>query len=114
MSFGHGVFSLLLFAIIDSMAKTTTEEFKINGEDLLAKVKQLINEGNVRRIIIKNKEGKSLVELPLTIGLVGAVLAPALAAVGAIAALVTECTIVVEREVDDKKDVVEGEVVDKK
>lgn len=96
------------------MAKTTTEEFKINGEDLLAKVKQLINEGNVRRIIIKNKEGKSLVELPLTIGLVGAVLAPALAAVGAIAALVTECTIVVEREVDDKKDVVEGEVVDKK
>lgn len=95
------------------MSKTTTEEFKINGEDLLAKVKQLINEGNVRRIIIKNKEGKSLVELPLTIGVVGAVLAPALAAVGAIAALVTECTIVVEREADKKKDAVEGEVVDK-
>lgn len=95
------------------MSKTTTEEFKINGEDLLAKVKQLINEGNVRRIIIKNKDGKSLVELPLTIGVVGAVLAPALAAVGAIAALVTECTIVVEREAQAKKDVVEGEVVDK-
>ena len=95
------------------MSKTTTEEFKINGEDLLAKVKQLINEGNVRRIIIKNKDGKSLVELPLTIGVVGAVLAPALAAVGAIAALVTECTIVVEREAHTKKDVVEGEVVDK-
>ncbi len=95
------------------MSKTTTEEFKINGDDLLAKVKQLINEGNVRRIIIKNKEGKSLVELPLTIGVVGAVLAPALAAVGAIAALVTECTIVVEREADKKKDAVEGEVVDK-
>lgn len=81
----------------------TTEEFKINGEDLLAKVKQLINEGNVRRIIIKNKEGKVLVELPLTIGIVGAVLAPMLAAVGAIAALVTECTIVVEREQSDPK-----------
>lgn len=96
------------------MTKTTTEEFKINGEDLLAKVKQLINEGNVRRIIIKNKEGKVLVELPLTIGIVGAVLAPVLAAVGAIAALVTECTIVVERDADKKKDAVEGEVVDKK
>lgn len=92
----------------------TTEEFKINGEDLLAKVKQLINEGNVRRIIIKNKEGKILIELPLTIGIVGAVLAPMLAAVGALAALVTECTIVVERDADKKKDAVEGEVVDEK
>ena len=93
------------------MAKT--EEFKINGEELLAKVKELIEEGNVRRIIIKNKDGKSLVELPLTVGLVGTVLAPALAAVGAIAALVTECTIVVERDDDgsDKKKPVEGEVV---
>ena len=93
------------------MAKT--EEFKINGEELLAKVKELIKEGNVRRIIIKNKDGKSLVELPLTVGLVGTVLAPALAAVGAIAALVTECTIVVERDDDgkDKKKPVEGEVV---
>lgn len=74
------------------------EEFKVNGEELLAKVKQLVNEGNIRRIIIKDKDGKTLVELPLTIGLVGAVLAPVLAAVGAIAALVTECTIVVERK----------------
>ncbi len=85
------------------MTKTTKEEFKVNGEDLLKQVKQLINEGNVRRIIIKNKDGKHLIELPLTIGVVGAVLAPVLAAVGAIAALVTECTIVVEREVEDKK-----------
>lgn len=91
-----------------------TEEFKIDGEELLSKVKQLINEGNVRRIIIKNKDGKVLVELPLTIGVVGAVLAPVLAAVGAIAALVTECTIVVERDDDGKKDPVEGEVVDQK
>lgn len=86
------------------MTKTTHEEFKVDGEDLIRKVKQLINEGNVRRIIIKTKDGKHLVELPLTIGVVGAVLAPVLAAVGAIAALVTECTIVVEREVVEKKE----------
>ncbi len=78
-----------------------TEEFKVNGEDLLKKVKSIIAEGNVRKITVKNKEGKSIVELPLTIGVVGAALAPLLAAVGAIAALVTECTIVVERE-DEK------------
>lgn len=90
---------------------TRKEEFKVNGEQLLASVKKLIAEGNVRRITIKNKEGKTLVELPLTLGVVGAVLAPPLAAVGAIAALVTECTIVVERETSEKP--VEGEVVEK-
>ena len=74
-----------------------TEEFKASGEDLLKQVKNLINEGNVRRITVKNKEAKTIVELPLTIGVVGAALAPLLAAIGAIAALVTECTIVVER-----------------
>ena len=74
------------------------EEFKVNGEDLLGKVKQIIKEGNVRRISVKNKDGKTIIELPLTIGVVGAALAPILAAVGAIAALVTECTIVVERD----------------
>ncbi|MFZ2125254.1 MAG: DUF4342 domain-containing protein [Candidatus Saccharimonadales bacterium] len=79
------------------MAKRT-EEFKVNGEDLLKSVKKLIAEGNVRRIIIKSKEGKDIMELPLTIGVVGALLAPVLAAVGAVAALVTECTIIVERE----------------
>lgn len=81
---------------------TKKEEFKVNGEDLLRQVKQIINEGNVRRIIIKNKDGKNLIELPLTIGVVGAVLAPMLAAVGAIAPLVTECTIIVEREITDE------------
>lgn len=85
------------------MTKTTKEEFKVNGEDLLKKVKELINEGNIRRIIIKNKDGKNIAEFPLSIGVVGAVLAPILAAVGTIAALVTECTIIVEREIDDKK-----------
>ncbi len=73
------------------------EEFKVSGEMLLKKVKELIKEGNIRRITIKDKDGKELVTFPLTIGLVGAVLAPVLAAVGAIAALVTECTISVER-----------------
>ncbi len=75
-----------------------TEEFKVNGEDLLKKVKSIIKEGNVRRISIRNKEGKTLIELPVTLGVVGAVLAPTLAAVGTIAALITECTIVVERQ----------------
>jgi hypothetical protein len=76
-----------------------TEEFRVNGEDLLAKIKQLIHEGNIRRIIIKDKEGKVLIEFPLTFGVVGLVLAPTLAAVGAIAALVTEATVVVEKSV---------------
>jgi hypothetical protein len=77
----------------------TREEFKVRGEDVIKTVKRLIAEGNVRRIIIKNKDGKSLVEIPLTVGVVGAAFAPILAAVGAIAALVTDCAIAVEREV---------------
>jgi len=80
------------------MSDIHTEEFHVNGEQLLAKIKELIHEGNIRRIIIKNKDGKTIMEIPLTIGVVGAVLAPTLAAVGAIAALVSEATIVVEKE----------------
>jgi hypothetical protein len=76
----------------------TTEEFTVSGEKLIEKVKSIIHEGNVRRIIIKNEEGKTIVEFPVTIGVVGVILAPGLAAIGAIAALVTKCTIVVERE----------------
>lgn len=83
--------------------KKTEETFHLTGEDLLKKVKDLIKEGNIRRIIIKDKSGKILVEFPLTFGLVGAVLAPILAAVGAIAALVTECSITVQREEGSKK-----------
>ncbi len=75
------------------------EEFKVDGADLLKKVKELIKEGNVRRIIIKDKDNKTLIEFPVTVGVIGVVFAPVLAAVGAIAALVTECSIVVEREV---------------
>ena len=76
----------------------TANEFKINGENLLKKVKELIEEGNVRKITIKDKTGKELVTFPLTVGVVGTVLAPVLAAIGALAALIGECTIAVERE----------------
>lgn len=83
----------------DDMATETKEEsFQVNGENLLKKVKEIIKEGNVRRITIKDKTGKTIIVLPLTVGVVGAVIAPALAAVGAIAALVTECTILVEKK----------------
>jgi hypothetical protein len=77
--------------------KKIEETFKVKGEDLLAKVKQLVKEGNVRKISIKDKNGKTLVEFPLTVGVVGVLLIPVWAAVGAIAALVTECSITVER-----------------
>jgi len=81
------------------MAKVKKEEtYHVKGEDLLKKVKQLIHEGNIRKLTISGKDGKVLIVLPLTIGVVGAVLTPVLAAVGAIAALVTECTISVEKE----------------
>jgi len=74
-----------------------TEEFSITGDELLAKVKELVHEGNVRRLIIKNDEGKTFIEIPLTVGIVGVLLLPVWAAIGAIAALATDCTIVVER-----------------
>jgi len=78
--------------------KTKKEEFRIDGEQLLEKVKELIKEGNVRKITIKDKTGKEIVTFPMTIGVVGALIAPVLAALGAIAALIGECTISVERE----------------
>jgi hypothetical protein len=82
------------------MKKTKKEEsFSVNGETLLKKVKELIKEGNVRKITIKDKDGKELIVFPLTIGVVGTVIAPMLAAVGALAALLGECTISVEREI---------------
>jgi integral membrane sensor domain MASE1 len=73
------------------------EEFKVNGDEVLAKIKELINAGNIRRIILKNEKEETLIEIPLTFAVVGAVIAPLLAAVGAMAALLTKCTIVVER-----------------
>ncbi len=77
--------------------KNRTEEFKVKGEEVVALLKKLIHEGNIRRIIIKNEEGKTLIEIPLTVGVIGTLLLPVWAAVGAIAAVVANMTIVVER-----------------
>jgi repressor of nif and glnA expression len=73
------------------------QEFTVSADDLTRKVKELVHEGNVRKIIVKDEHGKELLQIPVTVGVVGIVLAPWLAAVGVIAALVTKCTIVVER-----------------
>lgn len=75
-----------------------TEEFKIDGHELVEKVKEIIREGNARRIIIKNEKGDSVLEIPLTWGAIGTLVAPMLAAVGAVAALLTKCSIVVEKK----------------
>ena len=77
------------------MDKEYKEEFKVSGEEVIAKVKNLIKEGNARRVIIKNEQDEEVMEVPLTLGAVGAILAPALAAIGAVAALLTKCTVVV-------------------
>ena len=77
--------------------KTHTEEFRVEGEKLIGKIKEIIHEGNIRRISIKDKEGKTVMEIPVTIGVVGILIAPQLAAIGAIAALLTEATVVVEK-----------------
>lgn len=84
------------------------EEFKVNGDAMVSKVKELLREGNIRRIIIKNEKGDVLIEIPLTIGLVGAVFLPVWAALGAIAALAANLTIVVEK-VDEPKAPAAGE-----
>lgn len=73
------------------------EEFRVDGEALISKVKEILHEGNVRRIIIKNEKGEVLIEVPLTVGVVGAILIPVWAAIGAIAALAANFTIVVEK-----------------
>ncbi len=87
-----------------------TEEFKVSGDDVISTVKKIIAEGNARRIMIKNDAGETIVEFPLTIGAVGALIAPLLAAVGAIAALVTKCTIVVEKRDPQKPAANEGTI----
>jgi Domain of unknown function (DUF4342) len=88
-----------------SEPKTTREEFEVQGEHLLARVRELVHEGNVRRVITKREDGSTLVEVPLTAGLTVTVLtaamAPVLVAIGAIAALVSKVTVVVERDADE-------------
>jgi hypothetical protein len=80
-----------------SEEKINTEEFQVNGDELIAKIKELLHEGNIRRVSIRNEEGRTLIDVPLTVGVVGAILVPQLAALGAIAALVARCTIVIEK-----------------
>jgi len=79
------------------VAKIVKEEFSVSADNLIERVKELLHEGNVTRIIVKDEKGKVLLEIPATIGIVGAVVAPWLAALGVIAALATKCRIVVER-----------------
>jgi hypothetical protein len=79
------------------VAKVTREEFSVSSSNLVDRVKELLHEGNVTRIIVKDEKGKTLLEIPATVGVIGTVLAPWLTALGVIAALVTNCKIVVER-----------------
>ncbi len=78
--------------------KTRTEEFRLAGSEILEKIKEIIREGNARRIIFKTEEGKTFMEIPLTVGIVGTLIAPVWAAIGAVAALASNLTIVVEKE----------------
>ena len=77
--------------------ETRTEEFQVSGDKLIGKIKEMLHEGNIRRIAIKNEDDRVLIDIPLYLGVVGALLAPQLAAIGAIAALVTKCTLIVEK-----------------
>jgi uncharacterized membrane protein YvbJ len=80
-----------------AVTKTTREEFSVSSDDLIERVKQLLHEGNVTRVIVKDDKGKTMLEIPATVGIIGVFLAPWLAALGVIAALATNCRIVVER-----------------
>jgi hypothetical protein len=80
--------------------KSNWESFKVTGDEIMTKVKEIIKEGNARRIIIKNEKDETIMEFPLTIGAIGAVLAPVFAAVGTLAALATNCTILVEKRAE--------------
>ena len=78
--------------------RTRREAYKVRGERIVGKIKELVREGNVRHVVIKSEEGKTLIEFPVTVGVAGALLVPVWAAIGALAALVTNCSIEVERE----------------
>jgi hypothetical protein len=86
----------------EQKARPRTEEFRVHGGEILEKIKEILHEGNVRRIILKGEDGRTFMELPLTVGVVGALIAPVWAAVGAVAALASNLTIVVEKTEDDK------------
>lgn len=74
-----------------------TETFSVSGDEVIAKIKELLHEGNIRRIVLKDEKGVTLIEIPLTIGVIGAVLLPVWAAIGAIAAMVAKLTLIIER-----------------
>jgi hypothetical protein len=82
---------------MEQKEKSNHESFKVSGDEIMAKVKEIIKEGNARRIIIKNEKDEIIMEFPLTIGAIGVVLAPIFAAVGTLTALATHCTIIVEK-----------------
>lgn len=81
----------------DNSGGARTEEFKLNGEDIMGKIRELVEEGNARRIIVRNADGHNLIEFPLTAGVLGAALLPMYAALGAAVALAANLTIVVEK-----------------
>ena len=84
------------------MDPETSNEFKVRGEELLRKVKEIVHEGNARRIIVKDEKGETYLEIPLTLGVVGALFLPVLAALGAMAALASNFTLQVVRQVDEE------------
>jgi hypothetical protein len=88
---------LFCFSCGAPVSKIVREEFSVSSGDLVERIKKLLHEGNVTRIIVKDEGGKQLLEIPATVGVIGAVIAPWAAALGVIAALVTKCRIVVER-----------------
>ena len=85
------------------------EKYKVAGDKVVSTIKELIHEGNVRHVVIKNDDGRTLIEFPVSIGVAGAVLLPVWAAVGAVAAIVTKCTIEVERTAEEEDDDDDGE-----
>ena len=85
------------------------EKYKVAGDKVVSTIKELIHEGNVRHVVIKNDDGRTLIEFPVSIGVAGAVLLPVWAAVGAVAAIVTKCTIEVERTAEEEGDDDDGE-----
>lgn len=84
--------------------KSTHDSYNVSGDEILSKIKEIIKEGNARRIIIKNDKDETIMEFSLTIGAIGVVLAPIFAAVGALTALATNCTIEVEKRNNDDKE----------
>jgi copper chaperone CopZ len=92
---------------VSTTEKVSTEEFRVKGDELVAKIKELVHEGNIRRIIVKNESGHTLIEIPLTVGVVGGVLSaaffPVLAALGAIGSVVAHLTLVIEVRAKDQE-----------